>query len=582
MHDMPSVTLLQQENATPRTGQELEVLGKCAAKKYVDGTCSSLNDAVVETVKQAGLSPEQVRRVIEFANTDAYLVEFNKEGAQSRYVEFHGGPASPAEVLRDLNDGGGGTVFDRGLSDYSLEPTMPKTAALMERNLSVVHDALQAYDGLEKAARYSFGQPTMRDIGGDMQGDAMKAYSFPGYGSMGFDPFGEQQKRMQVRMLSAAIGRKPVVVKHASLDVGLGTPSLGDEARGLLQGEPTGSEMASSAPLEEDPNAAPQETPSAAPGDYDPLPEHMKLMQQHLKLMQQRSGGVVGGQKVAALDFHPVETALRDAFHVEEQPYDFANPLQDSMELRDKLAGAAEHLTAEVFGLENQLFECLEDVYRQVKTAALEGLELGQVLAAWQQVVPDSEYVKVAFSHIGPRLAEEEVFVSLDAVGASLEKTAHAGMVNLDHPLVGSMSAFCLSLDKVAEVRMVQDELIANREVLEEFLQKMSYMQGVKASGGLVKNVVRGAQQGGQVAGKGARELGEVLFGQGSGAAGTLGAVAENAVRYAPHAAAGGAGLLAVQEAKESPITHAVASRLPGTRANAMRRQQKMMMQGGY
>ena len=135
MQDLPAVTLLQQSHAIPKSGEELEVLGKAASKKFVSGQSGTLNEAVVETVKHAGLSPEQVKRVIEFANTSAFLSDFHKEGGAHKYVEFHGGPADPAEVLRDLNDGGGGNVFDRGLADYSYDP--PKTASVME--LSLIH-----------------------------------------------------------------------------------------------------------------------------------------------------------------------------------------------------------------------------------------------------------------------------------------------------------------------------------------------------------------------------------------------------------------------------------------------------------
>ncbi len=129
MHDLPSQTLLQQANARPVSGEELEVFGKAAASRFMCGDADTLNDAVVETVKQAALSPEQVRRVIEFANTAAYLQEFKKEGATHKYIHFEGGPASPTEVLKDLNDGGGGTVFDRGMADYGQPPPDMKTAS---------------------------------------------------------------------------------------------------------------------------------------------------------------------------------------------------------------------------------------------------------------------------------------------------------------------------------------------------------------------------------------------------------------------------------------------------------------------
>jgi hypothetical protein len=156
MHDLPSQTLLQQKHAKPISGEHLEVLGKHAASQYMSGTCSTLNEAVVETVKQAGLSPEQVKRVIEFANTDAYLQEFKKEGSDHKYVHFQGGPASPSEVLKDLNDGGGGTVFDRGMGDYSSPP--PDMSKRSSANLARVgmDKTASAYDPAERQLQEMF------------------------------------------------------------------------------------------------------------------------------------------------------------------------------------------------------------------------------------------------------------------------------------------------------------------------------------------------------------------------------------------------------------------------------------------
>jgi len=122
MTDLPTQGMLQQMNARPVSGEHLEVLGKRASAMFLEGRENSLNDAVVGVVKEAGLSTEQVLRVIEFANTDAFLVEFRKEGSGNRVVNFDGGPASPSVVLKDLNDGGGGSVYDRGDSDYHQPP----------------------------------------------------------------------------------------------------------------------------------------------------------------------------------------------------------------------------------------------------------------------------------------------------------------------------------------------------------------------------------------------------------------------------------------------------------------------------
>ena len=129
-HDLPNQGMLQNMNARPVSGEHLEVLGKRAAALWSEGREKSLGDAVVSTVKTASLSPEQVKRVVEFANTAAYLSEFHKEGAMHRVVDFGaGGLADPSAVLQDLNDGGGGSRFDSGSLEYNHPPQETKTAS---------------------------------------------------------------------------------------------------------------------------------------------------------------------------------------------------------------------------------------------------------------------------------------------------------------------------------------------------------------------------------------------------------------------------------------------------------------------
>lgn len=124
--------LSQQSHAQAHSGEYLELLGKKAAADWGNGQHKSLTESVTDTVKQAQLSPEQVKRVVEFANTAAYLTEFKKEGTTNKVVDFQGGPADASEILKDLNDGGGGSVFDRGTLDYAAPPSDHKHASVRE------------------------------------------------------------------------------------------------------------------------------------------------------------------------------------------------------------------------------------------------------------------------------------------------------------------------------------------------------------------------------------------------------------------------------------------------------------------
>lgn len=108
--------LAQQEKARPIDPDRLEKFGKTAASLHQEKGVS-LNEAVVEVVKEASLSPEQVKRVCEFANTAAYLSAFEKAGSV-RNVTFEGGPANPARILQDLNDGSSPTLLTESVEDY--------------------------------------------------------------------------------------------------------------------------------------------------------------------------------------------------------------------------------------------------------------------------------------------------------------------------------------------------------------------------------------------------------------------------------------------------------------------------------
>lgn len=140
MNDSPLQTILQQRDARPVSGEHLEVLGKKAASDWVMGKYASLNEAIVNNVRSERLSPEQVRRVVEFTNGDAYLQEFRKEGSH-KVVHFDCGPADPSQVLQDLNDGGGGSVYDSGTLDFSMHPSTAKHAS-----------AYRAESGMDKTA----------------------------------------------------------------------------------------------------------------------------------------------------------------------------------------------------------------------------------------------------------------------------------------------------------------------------------------------------------------------------------------------------------------------------------------------
>ncbi len=383
MHDLPTVTVQQQAHARPISGEDLEVLGKAAASAFCDGSFSTLDNAVVEMVKRAGLSPEQVKRVVEFTNVNAHLLTFKKE-ADHKVINFQGGPASPSTVLKDLNDGGGGTVFDRGTADYNYPP--------------------------------------------------------------------------------------PDVEKTSSANM----DRLGlDDAK------------------------------------------------------------------------------LAEAFEVQGGEYAFADPLREAMDLRDKLAGARDLFNHELGAFETLFVDAGDLLYSEVKQASMVGTSLGQVVQAWSSVTDETEYVKLAFQAMTPRLLRDGVFENKDELSESIsviEKTA--ALVNPKHPLVATFVDYCDTLYKLAELRQARDEIDQHFDSMTEFIK------GAGGALGLIPKVVARAAQASKPAARAGKRAGEFLLGEGK-AADRLGDLAGKAVKYAPHAA----GVVAAEEglsrAKYNPWTRA-------------------------
>jgi hypothetical protein len=409
MHDLPAVFLLQQEHAKAKSGEELEVFGKQAACQYVTGKAPTLNEAVVETIKHAGLSPEQVKRVIEFANVDAYLKEFNKEGSDHKYIEFDGGPADPSVILKDLNDGGGGTVFDRGTADYD---------------------------------------------------------------------------------------------------------------------QPPGQKAASAEEFE----------------------------------------------KVASVDFNPTETAYEQMWEAKNEQLPYANPLQDALNVREKISAIHENTNSELVSLEGMYLDLGDSLFKQVKQASLDGMPLSDIVQAWGTTTDNPEFVKAAFALLSPRLLENGVFSSKTEIGQSLTKRASAGIINEKHPLIKDFSDYCEVLEKMAHLRIVRDESASHLDGLNTFLKQAGGVADAarKGLGKLPGLWGRARDTAAEYGGKVTRGLAKDPKNPGAIAKGIGGAV-----KYSPHIAGGLAAEEAYQQSRYNrPIQAAknfVLARIPYTHPHMVR-----------
>lgn len=418
MSDLPVSLESQNAYARPKTGEELELLGKSAAAKYIkSGT--PLTEAVIETVKHAGLGPEQVRRVAEFANVEAYLQTFQKQSGDHRYIQFEGGPADVPTILRDLNDGGGGTVFDRGVADYSHAPV--NTQKLAANNLGRL--------GLEDA-------------------------------------------------------------------------------------------------------------------------------------------------KLASM------------FGVEEKPLPFADPLKEVYDFYRQISDAREKIAFDMSVEESRFADKVDSMFSTIKQASFEGVPLGHVVQAWSSVTENPEFVKAAFMALTPRLLENGVFSSRDHIGSSLEKTAAGAMVDPTHPLVQDFEEFCGCLSKLAEMRVMREEMTSALDELGTFirgtLEKTAaadkagdFVDALESGAGMLRSGWDTASTAAAAASEPTRRVVTALAGPLAGRA------AGGFVRHSPKIGLGLLGESVYQHAKYSPAIQAtknfVLSRIPYTHPYMVRQYQMQM-----
>lgn len=112
--------LLSGKNHAKLSPESLEMMGKEAATMFLrDGV--SLNDSISKLAAQHDyISPEQVKRVVEFANTAVYLAKHDQDktaGSDHSYPQFD--LADAGRVIQDLSDGARPTVVTNTDVDYN-------------------------------------------------------------------------------------------------------------------------------------------------------------------------------------------------------------------------------------------------------------------------------------------------------------------------------------------------------------------------------------------------------------------------------------------------------------------------------
>lgn len=112
----------------------LESLGKQAAV-YAENSGLSLHDAVIHQLASESFNGEQVRRVVEIANTEAWNRKFASLDPACRIVDIEAGPADPVAVIHALSS----KTAARNPVLPSLEYLMPPTTSTKTASADFVY-----------------------------------------------------------------------------------------------------------------------------------------------------------------------------------------------------------------------------------------------------------------------------------------------------------------------------------------------------------------------------------------------------------------------------------------------------------
>jgi hypothetical protein len=162
MADDLSTFLLSGSGGFTLTPEKLELMGKEAASLLIEKHIP-LEDSVVKLASShPDMNAEQVRRVVEFANTAAYLSFHDKNktaGADSSYPQFQ--LADPQSVMQKLSGTEPDNVTDL---DYLLAPAKKKLSSVQMKKEDELERMFLGEGEKSKTASLDFSPETVETV----------------------------------------------------------------------------------------------------------------------------------------------------------------------------------------------------------------------------------------------------------------------------------------------------------------------------------------------------------------------------------------------------------------------------------
>lgn len=486
------------------SAQDLEDLAKKASAMYL-GQDTPLNDAVVKVASaHPGISQEQVKRVVEMANTSTFQRLFEKQ-AGDRNIEFT--IADPSEVLRRMNTGASAPVLKVASADYASRPPRHQAADL----------------------EADFALAQMFGVAPDPTENMVKAGMIdPARGQAALELFArkEQAAKAQKKVIETLM-QPPQAVSAPSPDqLGLGQPAQaspppqmapkpelvpGLPKMGMMgQGYAEGGNEPGMAPIMDEGGVVPDDggddlhtDVKALPGEIVINPEEEGLTAEEIfnaitaakELKAEGEGelGEITAPPEEALPEEPAEQLKEAMAYVKSgrpdahliqrdlerfmslnsvkvaarrnmQQYPGANPHGELLRTHQMLEKRAEDLISAIEENEHHWKMATAELGHHVLQHVLGGGNMGEV-AHLMGGMASEDQVKVAMENIMPtlhrRLPEWELpKLAAELIHYEMEKSASARMVNPEHPIAQAFAGVLKLAQTHDDLKAVEAELI--------------------------------------------------------------------------------------------------------------------------
>lgn len=132
------------------TRHEIDSLGFEAAREFKSG--STLHSSVVKIARDNSMNPEQIKRLVESANTTAFLSAFKEKTGNQRMVEFD--VADPEKVIDEAISTPGVAAGSAGSPSLAITITIDRDSTSLHDSISD-ENAVQSNESTDKVASFS-------------------------------------------------------------------------------------------------------------------------------------------------------------------------------------------------------------------------------------------------------------------------------------------------------------------------------------------------------------------------------------------------------------------------------------------